>query len=304
MVSVKANTPEEAAKALLEHNFAIVSLPEQMLAVTRSVYETAPGFFTLDQSEKKKLKADGILAEGWLPHGSDLDKVTLRPDLHATFKAFARNLENQEIESLASGFPFYASMRAALPQYLKFACNLLLALRAEVSPKINKAPGPMFDINGSTYFQFNYSHPSNEDRATISEPHEDGDIFTIIKPSGPGLAIEPGYLVEEPSDANPVGRFAHTGNLQPVEVGENEAIIVPSVPTYYMTGGRIKPLFHAVNRVPSLQERMSLVLFVNATNDGFPLAPWIKTAANKGVDDVHEVVNAIDQDHIIRHDNI
>ncbi|MBG77462.1 MAG: hypothetical protein CL570_00315 [Alphaproteobacteria bacterium] len=302
MVSTRANTFEEAARALIEHSYAIVQLPKDVLKASDTILEEGPRFFDLkDDVKKAAASSSGVLDEGYLVFGAEKDKITGRPDLQETFKTWFRYAADPKIQSWAKNCKFHQVMSAGLDPYRGFVDNLFKALRTEIDPTYVVGEEFIFDIRGASYLQINFSRPAQHYRDTIMDSHEDGHLLTIIRPTEQGLMICPGSLVENPSAQNPVGVFKQDGELQPVDVQDGEVLLVPSSPTFHLTGGLVKPLFHAVASSDA-KIRQSLMLFVNPTNEGKPIMPWIQTEQNKGVTDIHQVIDAVNYQHLERHE--
>lgn len=292
MTSVRANSPQEAAKALLEHHYAIIRLPNDVLAATNNILTEGRTFFSLGTDIKEAFANPEIL-EGYRKLGAEKDARTGRPDLSESFTTWFCNAANPEVQDWAKNSQFHQAMSSSLDAYARFTDSILKAVRAEICPGYQADSEPVIDIRSLSYLQMNFYRPAmhkSNDRDTVMDPHEDGHILTILKPTKPGLMIEPGELVEAPTSQNPIGVFQHNGNLQSVDVAEDEAILVPSSPTFYLTGGLIKPLFHGVaNKGDDI--RQSLMFFVNPTRS-IPLEPWVQTEKNRGVS-IHNVVDAV-----------
>lgn len=292
MTSVRASTPRDAARALFEHHHAIIQLPKDLLIIADDILAEGRRFFDSDEETRRAAACPEIL-EGYRALGSEKDAVTGRPDLSESFTTWFRNASHPKVQAWARHCPFHGIMSEGLGHYAGFTDQVLSAIRAEIDPRHHAGDAADVDIRSLSYLQMNFYRPathSSRDRDTMMDPHEDGHILTILKPTRPGLMIGPGELVEAPSARNPVGVFRHDRTLQPVEVAADEAILVPSSPTFYLTGGLIKPLFHGVaNRGDAI--RQSLMFFVNPTRS-ISLEPWLRTDTNRGVD-IHQVVDAV-----------
>lgn len=292
MIPTRVSSTEQAAKALLTHHYAIIKLPDLVLEVANKIMHEGRVFFDLDMGTKKAAASPKIL-EGYRELGSEKDAKTGRPDLSESFTAWFRNATNSEVRSWSQSCQFHQIMSASLLSYAKFTEDILKALRKEIDPDYQDGSHPVIDIRNLSYLQMNFYRPAmhkSEDRDTVMDPHEDGHILTILKPTKPGLMVSPGELVEMPTSQNPIGVFEYDRNLQAVDVAEDEAIIIPSSPTFYLTGGLVKPLFHGVaNKGDDI--RQSLMFFVNPTRN-IPIEPWIRSKYNENVN-IHSVIDAV-----------
>ncbi|MBG77463.1 MAG: hypothetical protein CL570_00320 [Alphaproteobacteria bacterium] len=296
IVSVRVNSPQEAAKALVQHNYAIIKLPKNVLETANNILCDGLTFFQQDNKIKKASASLNIL-EGYRKLGAEKDSVTGRPDLSESYTTWFCNASNPDIETWARNCQFHQTMSSGLAVYAGFTDEILKALRSEIMPDYPVSDEPVIDIRHLSYLQMNFYRPAihkSNDRDTVMDPHEDGHILTILKPTKPGLMVAPGELVEMPTSQNPMGIFKHGADFQFVDVAADEAILVPSSPTFYMTGGLIKPLFHGVvNKGDEI--RQSLMFFVNPSRN-VPLEPWVKNEKNRDVN-IHNVVDAVSEQY-------
>jgi len=86
---------------------------------------------------------------------------------------------------------------------------------------------------------------SEKGRIFLQDPHEDGHLFTIAKPTQSGLVILDG------------GRFVE------VELAPNEAIVMAGSLLTSLTEELIQPAIHAVKRTCAGNDRLSVLYFVN-----------------------------------------
>lgn len=292
MVSVSATTPEEAAKSLLAHHYAIIKLPDNVLEATNKIMREGLVFFDLN-FESKKASASPKILEGYRELGAEKDANTNRPDLSESFAVWFRNATHPEVQSWSQDCLLHRLMSSGLDPYAEFTEDILKAIKREVDPSYADDGKPVVSIRSLSYLQMNFYRPAmhkSDDRDTMMDIHEDGHILTILKPTKPGLRIAPGELIKRPSRDRPVGVFKCADDLLPVNIGEGEALLIPSTPTFYLTGGLIRPLFHKVMKERD-DIRQSIMFFVNPTRD-IPIAPWMDTDDNLGVN-IHSIVDAV-----------
>lgn len=89
------------------------------------------------------------------------------------------------------------------------------------------------------------NHFADKSRRFLQDPHEDGHLFTIAKPTAPGLVILNGE------------------RLVQVELAANEAIIMTGSLLTSLTEDFIKPAIHAVERTSEANGRLSVLYFAN-----------------------------------------
>lgn len=298
MNSIISNSLKIAAQDLLRQHFAVVQLPKEVLEISDRILAEGLTFFNLPYDRKIEFQSDNVLNDGYLVKGLEIDQITGRPDLSEKFQVWSRSESDPKIQEWSKKCEFYKVMQSGLNAHINYADEIFRALHTEIG-SVLQIEETNLNIHGETYLQMNFARPSSEIRDTISDTHEDGHLFTIIRPTGPGLMVCEGSLVESPSREYPKGKFILNGNLRHIETKKDEAVLVPSSPTFYLTGGLLKPLFHAV-AVTDQPIRQSLMLFVNPEK-GIPLKPWVRNSINTDIDDVRTIIDNIDNAHIDRH---
>lgn len=287
-----ANTAAQAAEMLLERHYAILRLPGNVKSAENRILTEGLAFFDLAANEKFRFASIELL-EGYRKLGSEKDDRTGRPDLSESFTCWFSNVGKPSVEWWARDCAVHRAMRDGLTVYATITEQILAALRKLLASESNRDDGIHLNVRELSYLQINHTKPVEhlcKDRETLMDPHEDGHILTLLKPTASGLMICPGSLVDMPSKCNPAGRFAADGNLTTIEIGPEEILIVPSSPTFFLTGGRIKPLFHAVanNGQPV---RQSLMFFANPSPTS-NLSPWVENETYGAVD-IFGVIDAV-----------
>jgi isopenicillin N synthase-like dioxygenase len=296
MISPRVATPEKCAEALLEHHYAIIRLPDLIRAEADAIQKESFRFFAMEEGFKARC-ASPALQEGYRELYAEVDKVTGRPDLSESFKAWFRNIGKREIEAWAADCALHRTMVRGLGPYCDLGASLLKALKNKLNAgSRDRALG--IDIWRDTYLQIKYSKPSRETRDTVMDVHEDGHLLTIVRPSSSGLMACPGSMIKAPTRDNPFGVYQPDGPMSALDVDEGDAVIVPSTPTFLLTGGRVKPLFHCV-ATTTVEARTSVILFMNPAR-GEPLRAWVRTEFNDEMD-VGLFAHTITQSHYRRH---
>lgn len=296
MYSSESEPVQNAANELMKSGHAIIKLHKDTLSILDQAMRLATPFF--DQSSSAKLRySSPFLQEGYLEFGAEKDKVTGQPDLSESFKAWFRNIGNSTVDPWLHDCEFYRAMRSALAPYAELAEAVLIALRSRVSGQSVAELG--LDLRSASYTQMNFSRPAQENRDSIMDLHEDGHLLTIVRPSKGGLRGCRGRRLSAPSDDDPIGIFAPEGDLLPVELEVDEAILFAGTPTYYITGGYVPPFFHMVARSDA-HVRQSIMLFANPAQTDL-VEPWIKNIINENVS-IRQIVDNITYSHLHRHD--
>ena len=276
---------------LLNRSYALIDLPDAAARAAEAVIVEGRRFFESDAAEKLASANPSIL-EGYRSLGSEKDAVTGRPDLMETFSTWFRNQDGQDPRKWAASCQLHAAMRSALVPFAQIAEEVLSTLATELAGAgwLGQVP-PIRDLS---YLQTNFSRPAEHrrsDRQTLMDGHEDGHLLTIVVPTQPGLVGCPGD--RDPKAAyDEFDRFIPRGGYEPIDTRPGQAVIMSGSPTYYMTAGRVRPLFHAVENLGH-RERQSLMFFANPDR-GTPIRPWLVSEENRDVD-VHQVVEMMSQ---------
>ncbi|WP_146195941.1 hypothetical protein, partial [Nostoc commune] len=227
-----ALTPNEAVNDLFDMGVACVKLPDDIIRASNEVLVEAYNFFSNPETIKEKFSSPNTL-EGWREIGSELAPNTGRSDLSEAFTVWFRNARKPEVIDWAVRCPLHRSMTKLLNPCATFIEDLLVAIRCRLDPiyqSSNQVPVPIRDFS---YLQINFSRPAKHTRDTIMDAHEDGHLLTLLRPFGTGLMIARGELVEAPTPSNPVGVFHPVGEFHSVVLNDNEALVIPSSPTFY-----------------------------------------------------------------------
>lgn len=270
----------------------VSGIGQDVLRINASALE-----FFLRPSENKKIFQTKSRMEGFLEYGSEKDKETGREDLSESYRMWPKNIGNHDVEAWANKSPLHAALRKFYPGLIGIAAGVLSDIR-NFLVELNTQESLNFYLDQSSYIQLNFSKPGSEKRDTITDLHEDGHLLTIIKPLGPGLVGSPGILVSPPSRDYPAGKFLPKGDLAQIQLEEDEVAVLASGPTYHLTGGRIPPCLHRVNRSEEAT-RLSVVLFVNPGPE-VQFEPW-RPHPSGHLPDLQAMINGVTQSHYLRH---
>jgi hypothetical protein len=282
-----ATTPNDAVNDLLEMGVARVRLSDDIIKASEEVLVEAYDFFSNPDTIKEKFSTPNAL-EGWRGIGAELSPDTGRPDLVEAFAVWFHNVGRSNIIDWADHCLLHRSMTKALSPYAVFIEDLLNALKCRLDSTYESSHGNAVGIRELSYLQTNFSRPAKHNRCSIMDMHEDGHLLTLLRPSSTGLMIAKGELVQLPTLSRPAGIFQPGGEFQEVVLQDNEGLVIPSSPTFYLTGGLIPPLFHYVANHGQVV-RQSVVFFVNPS-PAESLTPWYQNPLIEDVK-IHDVVN-------------
>lgn len=269
---------------LVTDGYYKLQVSDNHINLIQKAFCAAKLFFNCDEHQKSKFSTPARL-EGYRPLGAEHDAITGRPDLSQSFSTWHANKGNRDCQDWQIESALYQAMTAALGPYREIAELLLhdLGSSCGLDQVTNVTEG--LRISDYSYLQLNSSRPRthlSKSRDTLMDAHEDGHLLTIIKPTQPGLVVSKGKHVEFPSDTNKIGKFIPEQKFSEVTLRSDELLVIPSSPTYFITGGQVKPLFHKVMN-QGHENRQSLMYFVNPTLTTF-ISPWIKNHISEGVD--------------------
>ncbi|MES1150681.1 MAG: 2OG-Fe(II) oxygenase family protein, partial [Dongia sp.] len=183
-------------------------------------FDIARGFYARPLPEKRSFALPAFV-EGYRDIGLEYSMRPDRPDLTESFSVWNRN--RARTEEWVTTCPVHMEMRRTIDALTAPIDALFQAMADRWSPGTR---GPR--VTKASYLQINYYEPAQHSRDMLQDGHEDGHLITLLTATGPGLEIE-------------------TGNgYLPVELADDEMLIMPGSLLTLMTGGAIPPLFHHV----------------------------------------------------------
>lgn len=245
------------AHSLIDDGYAILEEP-RLCAALQEVFAEGRRFFALPE-EARRAASQPALIEGYLPMYSEYSVTPERPDLCEGFAVWQRNAASPAVQGWAGETPLHRAMSAVLPDYRASVNAIFAALGRELNP----AGAALPDLEAS-YLQMNYYRPADHQRDLLQDPHEDGHLLTMLRPTASGAEI-----------------FVKGAFLR-VEIPASSVLLMPGSLLTLMTGGIIQPLIHRVRNDGSTAIRQSLMYFINPTLLG-ETAPWIENDSNRGI---------------------
>ena len=223
------------------------------------VYGTAEAYF--GQSASVKLHDQLAGGYGYRPFAAEYSQSPERLDPFESFTAGEATREASFELSLAN------ELNVGMVKLFEELCDLASRILAGFADRYRVDEDTIAQFaQGCRAFsclQLNYSEPSEVEEDYIHEEHEDGHILSFVSTTGPGLEIKTG------------GQFISVTPIPP------RLIIMPGDILSLLTGGNVRPLYHRVRAVRSLQRRYALVHFVDP--DPRTCVPWNVTEMNRDV---------------------
>lgn len=231
----------------VNHGFCKIALDDDTLAAWKEVID---GYRNVGEPDRSRF---GFAAQtdGFIQAGMDYSQAPSRPDLCDRYCYWHANVEDHREYQFASHFFYKAVQRF----------EMLMNAEAESiygSLKSFFGQSAVHSIRNQSYVQicFYRARLAVEGRKFLQEPHEDGHLFTIAKPTGSGLVVLDG------------GKFID------VDTGENEAFVMAGSLLSSLTEDVIKPAIHAVDAASAGKNRLSALYFANP-DPGHELRTWI-----------------------------
>jgi len=260
-----------AARLLLEELLARGHAKLKISRETRRqvdhAFATARAYFATPFPEKSSFALSQYV-EGYREIGLEYSQVKERPDLTESFSLWNRNRAHTEAAGWTQSCPIHQELRRTIDDLSTYVADLFQTMADKWAPG---TVGPRFQR--ASYIQVNYYEPAQHSRDILQDGHEDGHLITLVTSKTPGLEIQTdnGYV--------------------PVELADDEMLIMPGSLLTLMTGGAIPPLFHQVKNSYRKDPRYSMMFFVNPEGNQV-LEPWVRNESNAGIS-VIDVANAM-----------
>lgn len=240
--------------------FLSVNVSRALQKCFDSVFQAAHCFFRT--SEESKLKNSFPRDMGYRPYAAEYSASPLLPDQVESFSV----TDGMISPSLTSTTPANILCKEMLSAY-----GLMELIAEEIIVKLanglsGNAAGNNLrgQVHHWSLLQLNYSTPVKVSTRLINESHEDGALLTVAHAREPGLEL----LIGD--------RFV------PFTNEPDQILVIPGDIAWLLSGGRIKPMFHRVQPIRNLEERMALLFFADI-NPAL-CVPWVSNETNQGID--------------------
>ena len=248
---------------LLQSGHAKLKIGREIRQELDRTLDIAGEFYASPLPEKRRF-ADPGFVEGYRDIGLEYSATADRPDLTESFSHWTRNRARTEAAGWTKDCSLHRQVRKTIDALSVPVEELFQAMADRWAPGTS---APRF-AKGS-YLQVNYYEPAQHRRDMLQDGHEDGHLITLVTATGPGLEIKIG------------------DRYYPVELADDEMLIMPGGLLAMMTGNAIPPLYHQVRNSFRKEPRISMMFFVNPETDRH-IEPWIRNESNAGVDIVAE----------------
>ncbi|WP_027528692.1 2OG-Fe(II) oxygenase family protein [Bradyrhizobium sp. Ec3.3] len=220
------------------------------------VFDLGQQFFRRPIIEKRRNATLSPL-DGYRDIGLEYSRTAKRPDLAESFCVHRRYRGRIERDFDQLALALYDAMVKCMQQLDRITDGVTIAL--EEYFKSIRPPRPAFQCNSASYMQLNYYRPKEHRRQILQDAHEDGHYLTFTKSTKPGLEVRNG-----PKE------------FVPANIDEDHILVMPGEILSLLSGGRIDPLIHRVMADRTVNERLSLMYFVNPNvGTDNTLKPWI-----------------------------
>lgn len=231
----------------------------------QGIIDSSKQIFSRPEHEKKLFGCQNTLL-GYRPKGIEFSKSPDRPDL---IESLSYNPYLFEIETDNLPHTIYGEWvdRAHIVYSLFEALSYNIFLMLNEKYNITTCSPPRKDIlHKSSFLQCNY-YPFTSRRRILQDAHEDGNLFTLLWCTEPGLqAIVNG----QPND---------------IILKEDEVYLFSGSILTEATDGEIAPLVHRVMKKKTSGSRISLMYFANFNTslpeEEFNLTSIIRTTINR-----------------------
>ncbi|HEY4161688.1 MAG TPA: 2OG-Fe(II) oxygenase family protein [Dongiaceae bacterium] len=263
------NSSGHVLEELIAHGHGRLRIdPEIRHRIDRAI-AAARDFYARPLAEKRRFSAPAFV-EGYRDIGLEYSLQPDRPDLTESFSLWNRNSHRTQMIGWLRDCALYLELRRTTDALTPLIAGLFQSITDRW-----QSNGPSLRFEKASYIQLNHYEPARHRREMLQDGHEDGHLVTLLTATGPGLEIETkaGYV--------------------PVELADDELLVMPGSLLALMTGNAISPLYHRVHNSFRAEPRYSLMHFVNPDSDQ-KLEPWIRNESNAGID-IIERANALPQ---------
>lgn len=248
---------------LFQKGFAVCQLDQQDSELLSQSLQAAYDFFQQDESVKQRDHFAGLHL-GYRSGGIEYSATPDRPDLNDSINISAGWRET--VPASSSAIDFYRVAERLLAALDRLTQSLLRGV-AEQYPDGGEVP----ETANHSWLQINYYRPFPHQRHVLQDKHEDGHLLTLWHSVKAGLEI--------------FQNDAEVGT--PMTVDDEHILAMPGSLLTLLTGGDIPPLHHQVVRARGVNQRMSLMYFVNPTTEK-PLYPY-KRSGEETLTDIASV---------------
>jgi isopenicillin N synthase-like dioxygenase len=222
--------------SIARSGFGTLQLPEAMLQDYKQIVD---GYSAISHATKASFSFSQD-TDGFFPFGAEYSSVEEHPDLCERFCYW------QAHASKRKGFEFTRSdFFAAVEIFERQVSELAQELMDGICSEFGVSP--LAPFRSASYVQLCVYRAQNAsiERRFAQDPHEDGHMLSLIKPSREGLVLVRGR------------------SLEPVRLLENEIAVLAGSLLTELSDHAIPAAYHAVLAPQKPVDRSSLIYFVN-----------------------------------------
>lgn len=246
----------------IAEGYSTIKLTGDVRKAINDVFTVAKPFFDEDLEKKllNRLPENG----GYRPYGIEYSLTPDSPDQIESFTVSDRTCTTAGGLNSGNAIELHQKLLILLEILESIAETLVTRLAETVScdsyqGKFEKA------LRRWSSLQLNHSHPAQISDPFINDLHEDGTLITLLHATGPGFELQ-----------------TADGGFIPFTTAKDELLVIPSVITWLMSGGLIKPLYHQVRTIPNHSDRFALIYLGDLPPE--LCKPWVCNEVNTNID--------------------
>jgi isopenicillin N synthase-like dioxygenase len=253
---------EQTLQSLLREGYLRIPASGPIRDSVQAVFHGGANFFKLSTYEKMLSRLPKDM--GYRPYGVEYSYSADQPDQIESFSVSHRISVGVSELRLEAARILHREMHCLFDFLEPLAEQFVGLLAAALVPSLDtrKYEGA---LRPWSLLQLNCAVRSEMESDYVSESHEDGCLITVMSNTGPGLEVR-----------RPDGEFV------PVELSQEELLIIPGEILSLLSGGTISPTYHRVRAIDRDWRRMALLFFGDL--DPRLCVPWISSEINAGVD--------------------
>lgn len=251
---------KKCCESIVRSGFGILQIPEAMLQDYKQIVD---GYSSISDATKASFSFSQD-TDGFFPFGAEYSSIEGHPDLCERFCYWPAHASKR------IGFEFTrSSFFAAVDIFEQQISELAQELMDGICDEFGVSP--LAPFRSASYVQLCVygAQAENIERRFVQDPHEDGHMLSLIKPTREGLVLVKG------------------GSLEPVRLLENEIAVLAGSLLTELSDHAIPAAYHAVLAPRRPVARSSLIYFANP-NPGQVLTSFFR----KHSIDLNGAVNA------------
>jgi isopenicillin N synthase-like dioxygenase len=232
----------EPIQSVLENSYAIVDTSAELANAAERVCALAWRFFSSPESAKERYHTDA--GEGFRSFATEYTDEPYQADLVECFSSSLTRRSVRDRFPAGAGLALYETMlevqRLFAREAERLANDILRALGFH-SPN-------NLEFEHWSRLQVNHADMTRGTRDLLHVIHQDGNFLTLAFSTGPGLSV--------------FRRDGAVERLWPESAGR--LVILAGEILSIVSGGRVEPAFHCVERRADIRQRLAVLYFADA----------------------------------------